>query len=130
MKKINREHILQSQVIAWCFANRFNLPGIELIFAIPNSQKLIARLPNKQHKFAYLNFMKAEGMKTGVPDLFLPVPRKHLHGMFIEMKAGKNKPSDDQTTWLADLALNNYKVVVCNSFESAQREIIEYMNPF
>ena len=38
-----------------------------------------------------------------MPDLFLPVGRGSYHGLFIELKYGKNKPTEKQTEWLKSL---------------------------
>ena len=42
--------------------------------------------------------LKKQGVKAGVPDLFLPVGRGSYHGLFIELKSAKisrlkNKPN-------------------------------------
>ena len=44
--------------------------------------------------------LKKEGVKRGVPDICLPVSRGKYHGLYIEMKAGKNKPSKEQKEWI------------------------------
>lgn len=71
--------------------------------------------------------LKAEGVKAGVPDLFLPVARKHYHGFYIELKAGKNKPTYNQIIWLRDLAEQGYKCAVCYGWQQAAEEIKKYL---
>lgn len=88
------------------------------MFAIPNG--------GLRNKFTAYK-LKAEGVKAGVPDIFLPVPSNDFHGLFIEMKFGKNKPTDSQEIWHIDLALGGYKVAVCYSFEDAQKVITSYL---
>ena len=36
-------------------------------------------------------------MLSGVPDLFLPVPKKGFHGLFIEMKSQQGRVSVSQS---------------------------------
>ena len=36
-------------------------------------------------------------MLSGVPDLFLPVPRNNFHGLYIEMKNEKGRVSVSQS---------------------------------
>ena len=81
------EHEEQVALIQW-----FDLQiKSERIFAIPNASK---------RSWALANYMKAEGLRTGVPDLFMPTPNKQFHGLFIEMKYGKNKMSEAQSEWV------------------------------
>ena len=62
-------------------------PILQWIFAIPNGG---ARHPAVAAK------MKAEGVKAGVWDVFVPVPVDDKCGLWIEMKFGKNSLSDEQ----------------------------------
>ena len=67
------------------------------------------------------------GVKAGVPDLFYPVPLGGYHGLFIEMKANKGRPSAVQKRWLKVLNDLGYKAVVCVGWEEARDVLIEYL---
>lgn len=59
------------------------IPELKWMFAIPNGgsrggDKRSAQIVGAQ--------MKAEGVKSGVSDIMLPVPRHNLCGLFIELK--------------------------------------------
>lgn len=71
---------------------------------------------------------KAEGVRAGVPDLFLPVARGGYHGLFIEMKRPdhKNKPSKAQNEWQQFLTKQGYLSVVCYGYEEAIQTIQRY----
>ena len=71
--------------------------------------------------------MVNEGLKKGVPDIFLGVPRKGKHGLFIELKVGKNKPSKNQLWWIHSLRAEGYAVEVCYGFLEAQTAIIDFL---
>lgn len=72
--------------------------------------------------------LKAQGVKAGVPDLFLPVPRVGYHGLYIEMKRQKGgRVSDDQKDWIAFLTAQGYRTAVCKGAEEAIREITQYL---
>ncbi len=71
--------------------------------------------------------MKAEGVKAGVPDIFISVARRGYHGMYVEMKVGSNRPTKDQVAWLEALALEGYMVDVSFSWTEAAHKIIRYL---
>lgn len=93
---------------------------LALLHAIPNG--------GQRHK-AVAGKMKAEGVKRGVPDVCLPVPRGPWHGLYIEMKkAGELKStSDDQRFWIRNLRLLGYYAVVRDSWHTAAATIQEYL---
>src|SRR5699024_2367061 len=69
-------------------------PDLRLMYHVPNEGKRSARQGAR---------MRAEGLRAGVPDICLPVPRGGYSALYIELKAGRNKPTDDQLAWLAAL---------------------------
>lgn len=68
-----------------------------------------------------------EGVKSGVFDLTLPVPRGGYHGLYIEVKTGKGKLSFNQKAWLEHYKLNGYRAEVCRSVDEIFKTIVEYM---
>lgn len=70
---------------------------------------------------------KRQGVKPGVPDLVLPVPRHGFHGLYIEMKYGRNKASSEQSWWLEQLTAQGYMCVLCVGADAAIRTICDYM---
>ena len=111
------EHLEQCAVIQWCELQKSIYPHIERIFAIPNGGKRNIGVARK---------MKAEGQRAGVPDLFLPVAKGGYHGLFIEMKHGKNKPTEKQRDWLDFLAAMGYCTAVCWDRDDAIETLIDY----
>lgn len=71
--------------------------------------------------------MKAEGARTGTPDLFLSVARCGYHGLFIEMKRPGGVVSPDQAQMIALERAEGYCALVCFGFESARSTIEAYM---
>ena len=73
---------------------------------------------------------KKAGMKPGIPDIFLPVPRGPYHGLFIELKRSGATPSalsENQKKCLAALNEFGYRAVMCAGWESARTVILEYL---
>ena len=109
----------QALLFQWAAAMRRRMPEMELLFHIPNggSRNMI----EARH-------LKAQGVKPGVPDLFLPVARHGMNGLFIEMKrADGGRLSDEQKTWIQRLRQELYEVKVCHGFDEARKALEEYL---
>lgn len=81
--------------------------------------------------------LKAQGVRAGVADLFLPMQahRVHLNGLYIEMKKPDEKPkranskgglSDDQLAFRDFVTEQGYSWHVCYSWREAADVIIHY----
>lgn len=112
------EHRAQVAVVTWATLARAEFPELALLFAIPNGGHRNVIVAKK---------LKAEGVKAGVPDLFLPVARGGYHGLFIEMKAGKNRPSQEQLELMNRLVLESYRCAVCYSSADAESILRHYL---
>lgn len=93
-------------------------PRLRLAFAIPNGGHRDGRVAAR---------MKGEGVKPGVPDIFLPVPAGDHAGLFIELKVGKNDASELQWQWLSLLAAEGYAVTVEHGWIAAAEAIVHYL---
>ena len=58
---------------------------------------------------------------------FLPVPHGEKHGLWIELKVGKNKATTAQKMWLSNLASEGYETAVCYGFHEAMTTIVDYL---
>lgn len=116
--KPGSENAIQAAYFEWAAYASAKYPELQLLFAIPNGAN---KTPAERIVF------KATGLKSGVPDVFLPVPRGGYHGLFIEFKTEKGKVSDTQKQWLADLAVQGYHVVVCRDMSEAVELTVEYL---
>lgn len=117
-KRQDHEHQEQVYLFNWIAIMERQYPELSLLFAIPNG--------GQRHVLVAMK-MKAEGVKSGVPDLFLPVARGNYHGLFIEMKAGKNKTSEKQNVWIENLQKQGYMVEVCYGSDEAQDLLVSYL---
>ena len=113
------EHDEQAAVIRWALMMEYAYPELVLLYAIPNAAK---------RSFKLANYMKTEGMKSGVPDLCLPVARSGYHGLYIEMKRkGGPNPTKDQESWLKRLSDAGYYAVCCKGAEAAKNVLHRYV---
>lgn len=108
----------QMNLFRWAAYNTGKYPELELLHHIPNGG-----LRNK----AVAAKLKMEGVKAGVPDLCLPVPRGPYHGMYIEMKVGNNKTTKDQDKWISELNGQGYYTIVSYGWQDAYVEIENYL---
>ena len=94
----------------------------------PDLPLLLYAVPNGGYRpDATASRMKAEGLKAGIPDINCDIPRGGYHGLRIEMKIGKKKPSPRQREVLNALNRNGYHAVVCYSEEEAINMLIAYL---
>ena len=71
--------------------------------------------------------LKRMGLRPGFPDLFILRACGRYHGFAIEMKYGKNKPTEDQIEWLRRLSSEGYATAVCYSASEAISLIEKYL---
>lgn len=62
-----------------------------------------------------------------MPDVVLPAVRAGYHGLYIELKAGKNTTTDNQKRWLEYLRQQGYYTAVCYNWQAAAELIETYL---
>ena len=103
--------------IAGYYTHRY--PELSLLYHVPNE--------GKRSKITG-SILKSQGLKAGVPDLCLPVARGVYHGLYIELKYGKNKLTDRQKQWLTSLSDQRYFAVACWGGDQAFQTILNYLS--
>jgi hypothetical protein len=115
------EHVEQRALVTWAALQSKTIRELESLFSVPNGAHVSKAQAGK---------LKSEGLKAGVPDLFLAIPRHGYAGMFVEMKrVTGGVVSEAQKEWHRRLAGNGYHVVVCKGFDHAKEEILNYLKP-
>lgn len=114
----NGEFHSQAALITWAGMSLGIYPELKWLFAIPNGGHRSKAAAGKA---------KAEGVKKGVLDLCLPVRRGRYTCLYIEMKFGKNKPTQEQLDFIAFVEGQGAKCVVCHSWEEAKTVIENYL---
>jgi hypothetical protein len=109
--RIPTEHEEQRELVRWF---RQTWPGVR-IFAIPNGG---ARSP------ATAGRLKAEGVSSGVPDLFIPA-----WALWVEMKRTKGGSlSAEQKDWIAYLESVRFWCIVGKGADDAKGKIQAFFN--
>ena len=112
------EAVEQEALVRWAAWEAKRTPELRLLFHVPNGGRRDKREAAR---------LKAQGVKPGVPDLFLPVPRGGYHGLWIELKAAGGRPSANQCEWIGDLNEQGYRAVICYGWDAAREEIGGYL---
>jgi VRR-NUC domain len=114
------EHQEQCLTISFCNSQSLTDRRFGMIFAIPNG--------TWAKNIGAARKAKSEGVKKGVPDLFLPVPTSESHGLFLEMKrTGASTTSVEQKQWLKELQAQGYTCKVCKGHREAIAAIQDYL---
>ena len=112
----SNEDKLQAACVRWF---RYQYPDV-VIFAIPNGGSRNAIEAAK---------LKQTGTLAGVADLFVMCIKRSrgilYHGLFIELKTGKNKQTEAQKRFQEMATEAGYMYQVWRSFDEF-RELIEY----
>ena len=120
-KPIQREAIEQRALIAWSNIAVRTMPELAYLFHPGNGGR---------RDSLTASLMKAEGVRPGVPDLWLMKPRGAYHGLVIELKPVGSVPSDlspDQRKWLRELQADGFCAYGCDGWEVARVLILEYL---
>lgn len=95
----------------------------------PRMTQLLFAIPNGGARNAVTGaLLKDEGVRKGVPDLFLAIPTGECHGLFIEIKRQNGGKVDKAQKEMHEaLRAAGYSVAVCKGFEAARMEIKQYL---
>lgn len=125
----------QTALFAWCALNREQYPALKWLFHVNNGD----RSPGKAGIIRG-GRAKAMGVKRGVPDICLPVPKRPMtngrdpmhspsyNGLFIELKVKTGTVSTEQKEWLNHLNESGYCAKVCWSWQEARDLLIWYIS--
>jgi len=121
VKKVRRQPELEEQAALIEWADKTVIDGIRIgdyLIHIPNEGK---RGP-KAAKDA-----KRLGLRAGVSDLFLALPRGGYAGLWIEMKSVDGVTTEEQEKWLLRMEKVGYKTIVGFGFKQVNNIVMSYL---
>ncbi len=125
------EHQEQVTVIDWALRSEGRWPELHWLYAVPNGAKLpfktVTRNGRSFRVCPEAQKLKDEGLRSGVPDLCLPVPRGGYCGLYIEMKALDGDPSEAQMNWLEGLNALGHMAALAYGANQAIQTIESYL---
>lgn len=116
------EHNEQAALFTWAALHVRQYPDLECLFAIPNEGRRTRREGRR---------MVDRGLRSGVPDVFLPAGRCGLLGLFVEMKApgkGRRRPPPEQAWWRERLVMQGYGHLLADRWGDAADCIQAYLD--
>lgn len=113
------EHQHQVALFQWADVSQQRYPELAELFAVPNGGLRNAVVGAK---------LKAEGVKRGIPDIFLDVPRGKYHGFRAELKIDGGELSDEQESRLMILQARGYHADVYYGWESVRDALCRYLD--
>jgi len=112
------EEEIHKALIEWAGYKEAEMPALRLLHHVPNGGKMPPGSAGK---------LKGMGMRRGVPDLVLPVPRGSYHGLYLELKSPSGRVRATQRWWLQALAEEGYGVEVAYRLDDAIEAVEEYL---
>lgn len=118
------EHSHQTAYFASMVPYWHDNPDLRWVHAIPNGG---------DRNTAVAGRLKAEGVKAGVWDVFIPVAKGPYHGCYIEFKKPKRRKehhgglTDEQWAFGIEMHRRNYLTVVCYTWEEALAATLAYL---
>lgn len=108
------EENLQKQCVEWFDKQHPRLR--QRLFHVPNALAF-AGGGNRGAFMGKMARLKAMGLRSGIPDLFLAIPSKGFHGLFLEAKSEMGTVSKEQGTFMASSAANGYATQVFRTLD-------------
>ena len=113
--RLGAETVEQINLMAW-------------LSTMPDVYPYVLHIPNERQCTSQQGrILKRMGVKSGVSDLFIAIPKEGYHGMWLELKAPKGKLSDNQMKFMRDMSEQGYLAVCSMGFEVAKKAILEYL---
>lgn len=115
------EHAEQRRLIEWAWGDACLVyPELAELFAVPNGGA-------RSKKTA--GMLKAEGVRAGVLDLYLLVPRGGYHGFAHELKAEGRRPTAAQLDEIRALTSAGYDAAWGVGWEHGRDRLLRYVAP-
>lgn len=118
-KPVASEAQEQAAVIEWWrFAcKKYGVPEVALLHVANEGTGSVVRG----------RLQKRQGVRAGVADLFLSVPRGSFSGLWIEMKRQGGSVRPEQREFLSQMQTLGYDCAVCRGAEAVREKIHAYL---
>lgn len=120
------ERFEQETYFSWLHYQKFNGERVgDYAFAVPNGSYLHGSIAQRAIQG---NALRRQGVRVGVPDVFIEIPIAPYHGLRIEFKRiGGPGPKEDQVRWHTKLMKMGYAVFTAYGFAQARVFTQQYL---
>ena len=95
----------------------------------PNIAAHTLHIGNERKSTYYMGYiMKRMGVLKGASDIFMAWPNCGYHGLFIEVKSARGKPTSYQLEFIERMRKVGYKAEVCYGAEQVINTMREYIS--
>ena len=95
----------------------------------PNVAEHTLHIGNERKATYYMGYiMKRMGVLKGASDIFMAWPTKSYHGLFIEVKSKKGKPTPHQLAFLERMNAVGYLGKVCYGADEVISTMMDYLH--
>lgn len=118
----------QERLLRWAGETAALLPALLLLFHVPNGAATTAVTTRDGRRVSLEGArMKRLGVRVGVPDLVLPVPRGPFSACFLELKRIGETVRPEQRAWIVNLRTNGNCADVRRGWRAARLFLLEYL---
>lgn len=119
MLLVPKEAEEQAALFSWARLAAGTMPELKLLYHVPNG--------GSRNRLEAIH-LKQQGVRSGVPDICLPVPRGGKGALYIELKRRSGgRLEARQKEWLDALNAAGNLAVVCHGWEEARTVIEQYL---
>ncbi len=112
------EHQIQKAFIKLVDLHLKRYPMLNILFAVPNAAK---------RSYALAAMLKAEGLRSGCPDIMFPYNNGKYNGLALEFKSALGKPTENQILFMKQLESYGWKCLLVNDSELAWNQVLDYI---
>jgi hypothetical protein len=115
MMRLGAEDISQIKLFDWIRSR----PDLEpFCFHVGNERKCTPQAGR---------LLKRKGVKAGVSDNFVMIPRNGYHGLIVELKENDGKLTAQQSEFLFNMNSQGYQALAVWGFDAAKAVILAYL---
>ncbi len=118
----------QAAFFAFLAVIESRIPEVRWVFHPANGGMRPATIDSRGRRYSVEGRkLAAQGVKSGVPDLWCCIPSNGYHGWVCELKYGHNRLTPEQANWLQALDDHGWRTLVAYTWTAAAVSLLCYL---